>query len=136
MSDKNLETQTQMDAAKHNDVSSVTRRRPTFTPRTDIYETPENLVVLADMPGVDEGSVDIQVERNVLSLIGEIGAEEVGGRQIGYAEYEGGRYERQFTLSDEVDVHRIEASVKDGVLRIVLPKAEAAKPRKITVNAG
>jgi len=133
MPENNVETR---HAAPDKEQVSVAHKRLTYTPRTDIYETPDNLVVLADMPGVDEGSIDIQVERNVLSLIGEIKEEDVGGRQLGYSEYETGRYERQFTLSDEVNVTHIEASMKDGILRIVLPKAEAAKPRKITVKGG
>jgi len=131
MSETNVESQ---QTAPDKEQGSVAHKRPTYTPRTDIYETPDHLVVVADMPGVDESSIDIQVERNVLSLIGEIKEEDVGSRQLGYAEYETGRYERQFTLSDEVNVTKIEASMNDGVLKIVLPKAEAAKPRKITVK--
>lgn len=112
------------------------KRVRTLIPHTDIYERTDSLVVLVDLPGADEQSVEIHVERNLLSIGADVEAEAVPGHQPTYLEYESGRFERQFTLSDEVDCGRIEATVRDGVLRIVLPKAESAKPRKIEVRAG
>ena len=113
-----------------------TQARRVLTPGADVYENEDGLVVVADMPGVDEKSVDINVERNVLTIEGHVGPEQLDSYQLVYREYEPGDYRRAFILSDEVDVARIEASVKQGVLRIVLPKAEAAKPRKIAVKTG
>jgi HSP20 family protein len=107
-----------------------------YTPATDIYEREDSLVVVCDVPGVDEKSVDIQVERNLLTITATAEPEVVADHQSTYSEFEPGRFGRKFTLSDEVDCSRIEASVRDGVLRIVLPKAEAARPRKIQVRAG
>ncbi|MBI4864884.1 MAG: Hsp20/alpha crystallin family protein [Candidatus Riflebacteria bacterium] len=107
-----------------------------FVPRADILETQDALIVIADMPGVDEKSVDIQVERNLLTISGRTEAESYEGFQLGYQEFETGQFARQFALSDEVDVNRIEASVRNGVLEIRLPKVESVKPRKITVRAG
>lgn len=107
-----------------------------FVPRADIYEQADALVVIADMPGVNEKTVDINVEKNVLTVRGHVEPPVFEGFREAYREYEIGEYERAFTLSNAVDVNRIEASVKDGVLRIVLPKAEAAKPRKIKVTSG
>jgi HSP20 family molecular chaperone IbpA len=112
------------------------RKIPTLVPATDIFEQPDALVLIADMPGVDERDVDIQIEKNVLSLTGTVQAQTYGEHRLKYHEFETGRFERKFTLSDEIDASKIEASVKDGVLRIRLPKAEAAKPRKITVSRG
>lgn len=111
-------------------------REAVFVPGADILETNDSLIVIADMPGVDEKSVDIQVDHNVLTIAGRVGPENFEGFQLGYQEFETGSFERQFTLSDEVDVDRIEASVKDGVLQVRLPKVESARPRKIPVNAG
>ena len=113
-----------------------TRTRRVFIPRTDIYERPDALIVVADMPGVDQNSVDINIERRVLTITGRVEAPDVKDRRLSYAEYQIGDYERSFALSDEVDVSKIEATVSQGILRVVLPKAEHAKPRRIAVTAG
>jgi len=113
-----------------------TRSRRVFIPRTDIYERPDALVVVADMPGVDQNSVDVNVEKRVLTIAGRVESASSDQRRLSYAEYQTGDYERSFALSDEVDVSKIEASVSHGVLRIVLPKAAEAQPRRIAVTAG
>jgi len=105
-----------------------------YVPRVDIYETDDAVHVIADMPGVDEKSVDITLEKNVLSIYGEVNPDKPENYSLAYAEYEMGDYERKFTLSDEIDREKIEASVKDGVLRLVLPKAGPAKTRRIPVK--
>lgn len=118
MSDKQL-------MSKEHEQQVVAEGRPArqLTPAVDIYENDEAFVVLADMPGVVEESLQVQVERGVLSLEGQ--AEGAAGR-IGYR--------RQFRLSDRVDAAAAEAGLKDGVLTLRLPKSEAAKPRKIAVK--
>ena len=113
-----------------------TRERTVFLPRTDIYERDNALVLVADMPGVDENSVEINVEQRVLTITGRVTPQEVADHRLTYAEYEAGDFERSFTLSEEVDVDQIKATVKGGVLRLVMPKSEAAKPKKISVKAG
>ena len=113
-----------------------TRSRRVFIPRTDIYERPDALVVVADMPGVDQNSVDVNVEKRVLTIAGRVESASSDQRRLSYAEYQTGDYERSFALSDEVDVSKIKATVNCGVLRIVLPKAEEAQPRHIAVTAG
>jgi HSP20 family protein len=112
-----------------------TRARRAYIPRVDIYETDDSLVMLADMPGVDENSVDITLEKNVLSINGYLEPEQPDNYSLAYGEYEVGDYQRSFTLSDEIDRDKIEAIVKNGVLRLHLPKAGPAKTRKITVKA-
>ena len=87
------------------------------------------------MPGVDEKSIDITLEKSVLTLLGRVEQETHEGYCAAYVEYEAGDYERAFTLSDEIDRDRIEASVKNGVLRLTLPKAEPVKLRKINVKS-
>jgi HSP20 family molecular chaperone IbpA len=113
-----------------------TRAARVFSPQVDILERRDDIVVMADMPGVDEKSVDINLEKNVLTIYGAVEEEACVGQRPFYTEYGVGDYERIFTLSDEIDRDRIQATVKNGVLKVVLPKAEGAKSRKITVKAG
>jgi HSP20 family molecular chaperone IbpA len=112
-----------------------TTARKVFIPRVDICETRDAIVLLADMPGVDEKSIDVTLEKSVLTLLGRVEPETHEGYRAAYVEYETGDYERAFTLSDEIDRDRIEASVKNGVLRLTLPKAEPVKLRKINVKS-
>jgi HSP20 family molecular chaperone IbpA len=112
-----------------------TQARKVFVPRVDICETKDAIVLLADMPGVDEKSIDITLEKNVLTLMGRLEPETYEGYGAAYVEYDAGDYERAFTLSDEIDRDRIDASVKNGVLRLTLPKAEPVKLKKINVKS-
>jgi HSP20 family protein len=102
----------------------------------DIFESEGNITVLADMPGVASDDVTIDLQNNELKISGEV--EDRGSEKERYLlrEYNTGRFHRHFTLSDRIDQNKITASMKDGVLRLVLPKAEKAKPRRIEVKAG
>lgn len=128
-----------MDIQKQADVPSEemerTRSRRAFIPRADIYETDNEIIVLADVPGANENNVDITLEKNVLSITAYIDPTRTGEYEIAYAEYEEGDYQRSFRLSDEIDREKIEASVSDGVLRLRLPKAEKATAKKISVKS-
>jgi HSP20 family molecular chaperone IbpA len=108
--------------------------RPVFLPPADIYETKESIVVLAEMPGVPPEGIDLTLERRVLTIRGRSASGEHNGYQRVYNEYAGGDYERVFTLSENIDRDRIEARLKDGVLHLVLPKAETAKARRIELK--
>lgn len=112
-----------------------TRDRLAFVPRVDIYESGEAITVIADMPGVDAESVDIMLENNVLTINGYVEPVQPEGHTLAYAEYRTGDYQRAFTLSDQVDRDGIEASVKDGVLKVHLPKITEARLRKIPIKA-
>ena len=119
--------------------AAQTERAPerlVFSPRADVYETGEEIVVMADMPGVQEGSVDITLEKNVLTIQGKVSNPTHEGYRLAYGEFEDGDYKRSFALSEGVDRDRIEATVRDGGLRLVLPKAKEAAARKIPVKAG
>jgi len=113
-----------------------TRDRRVFSPRTDIIESGDRYLVVADIPGADESSVNITLEKNVLSI--EAHTESAGpeGYSLVLSEFGLGDYARSFVLSDQIDREKIEASVKDGVLRLVLPKAGPAKAHNIKVIAG
>jgi len=123
------EAQTPMEAER-------TRNQKVYAPAVDIYEAKEAMVVIADMPGVDDKSVDITLDKNVLTITGTVEPASYKGYSIVHAEYDVGDYERAFTISDEVDRDRIEASVKNGVVRLTLPKAERVKAKKIAVKTG
>lgn len=111
-----------------------TRTRRVFIPKVDIYEEGDTVYLLADMPGVDQDSIDITLEKNILTINGYV-SDEMEDYGLAYSEYRVGDYERTFALSDEVDRNQIEASVSDGVLKLTLPKAEEAKARKISVRS-
>jgi len=105
-----------------------------FVPPSDIYETNDSIVVLAEMPGVGPDGIDITLERRVLTIRGHGAGNDHREYQRVYSEYTDGDYERVFTLSDNIDRDRIEATLQDGVLHLVLPKAETAKPRRINLK--
>jgi HSP20 family protein len=112
-----------------------TRGTRTFAPPADIYETENSVCLLADMPGVEQGDVDIMLEKNLLTIRGKVTETVPDNHELLYAEYSVGDYERTFALSDEVSRDNIVATLKNGVLRLTLPKAEEAKARKIAVLA-
>jgi HSP20 family protein len=102
------------------------------TPAVDIYETPEGLIVKADLPGVAKDGLDLRVENNLLTIRGR--AAHTAPGELLYREYELASFFRQFELSDKVDQLKISAELKNGVLTLNLPKAEEAKPRRIDVH--
>lgn len=112
------------------------RDRTRYLPKSDIYETEEDYNLVMDMPGVDEESIDITLEKNTLTINGFTSVEGPEGYSLARAEYEIGDYERSFRLTDQIDRENIEAAYENGVLRLTLPKAEEAKTRKIAVKTG
>ncbi|MBI1320950.1 MAG: Hsp20 family protein [Candidatus Hydrogenedens sp.] len=113
-----------------------TRSVPVFAPATDIYETKAGLVLVAEIPGADPDSIEVTFDRNVLRLTARSKMAAPAGHSLIHAEYRDGDYERSFVLPVEIDAERIEATVKDGLLRLVLPRSEPAPAKKIAVKAG
>jgi HSP20 family molecular chaperone IbpA len=111
-----------------------TRPGLVFTPAVDIFETEKEITLLADMPGVKAADLDIDLHDNLLTLDGDVKIPEGDEEVDVIREYRIGKYYRQFSVSELIDQAKIEAELKDGVLRLRLPKAEAAKPRKISVK--
>jgi HSP20 family protein len=105
-----------------------------FMPTADIFEDDNALTVILEMPGVDKGQVDINVEAGLLNIDGRLDFSKYEGMQPVYTEYNIGHYRRSFSLPSKIDQNRIGAEMKDGVLTITIPKAEEAKPRKISVS--
>ena len=112
-----------------------TRECQCFVPRSDIYELDDQIIIVADVPGVSEKSVEITLEKDILTINAYVELVEWEGYSLSYAEYGIGDYQRSFRLPDQIDRDNIEAVLKDGVLRLFLPKAPQAKTRKIEVKA-
>ena len=107
---------------------------PVYVPRVDVRETAEAFVVVADLPGADEKSVEATVQKRVLTIEGWTQLEKPqGGEELG-REFGAGRFRRDFTLPDAVDPERIQARVKNGVLTVTIPKKDEVKARKIQVT--
>ena len=105
-----------------------------FLPNTDIFETEDALTLVLEMPGVDRGNIDVSVENGVLTVEGKINFDKYEGLQPVYSEYNIGPYRRSFRISSRIDQDKIKAEIRDGVITLVLPKAEQAKPRRIEVS--
>ena len=105
-----------------------------FLPTADIYETNDALNVVLEMPGVEKSSVEVRVEDGVLKIDGRLDFSKYQGLQPLYTEYNVGHYSRSFRLSSKIDQNKIAPELKDGVLALVLPKVEEAKPRTIQVK--
>ena len=113
-----------------------TRSRPTFRPRVDILESDAGLVLIADMPGATSEGLDIVLDRGQLTIRAHVDDGPPEGMSAIYREYDLGDWERSFTLSGDVDVEKIKADLKNGVLTIALPKAPEPETKRIQVKAG
>ena len=106
----------------------------TFIPAADIYETPSELKVVLEMPGIVKNNVEISLHDGALHVEGRLDLSKYAGLQPLYTEYNVGHYARSFQLSGKIDQSKIAAEMKDGVLSLTLPKVEEAKPRTIRVK--
>lgn len=127
-------SEVQASAARQRPEAST--EEPTFLPPADIFETDSAIIMLLDMPGADPEGLDVQLEKRVLSIFARSKAftPPEGYAEL-YSEFETGNYRRAFTLSDEIDRDKIEASLKNGVLRLTLPKTAPSPAKKIAVKA-
>ncbi len=128
MSDKKLTVQNNRD-----ELQETTRDRHYITPAVDIYESDDVLTLVADLPGIDKEALDINVDQGVLTLSARLAARTE--EKSLYHEFEPSGYHRQFRLHEEFDAAKADAKLKNGVLTLKLPKAEAARPQKIAVKA-
>ena len=112
-----------------------TRDHRCYIPKTDIYETENEIILIADVPGADQDSVNVTLEKNVLSINALVDNDIPAGYERIYSEYESGDFQRSFHLSDEIDQKKIKAVVSNGELCLHLPKAEPVKAKKIVVKA-
>lgn len=107
--------------------------RRAYVPAVDLIDSDKEVILIADIPGVPEGAVDLTIEKNILTLTAVPADGVIAGKKLAYSEYGVGEYKRSFSLSEEVDKENISATLKDGVLRIRLPKSTPVT-KKISVS--
>jgi HSP20 family protein len=132
------ENRTDLQKAESGRLSTVpehTRPGPVYSPSVDIFENEASIFVLADLPGVKPGDLKIDLRESVLTLVGRVSEPEGSAEVNVLREYESGTFFRQFTLGETIERSKIDAKLKDGVLRLELPKLERARPRQIAVRA-
>jgi HSP20 family protein len=105
-----------------------------FSPYTDIHETDRAVIVSMEIPGVDKNSIDLQLEKGVLTVKGTVDGTKYASLRPIYSEYHVGNFVRTFTVSSKIDAAAISANVADGVLTVELPKVKEALARRIAVN--
>jgi len=130
------QTRHEMAPRQKQEISGAETTRPgrVFEPEVDIFESEDAIVVLADMPGVDPGGLDVDLRDNLLTITGTVRLEQKDDERVLAREFEAGSFYRQFRLSNAVDQGRIDAALDAGVLRLTLPKAETHKPRKVEIR--
>lgn len=114
--------------------AETTRSQPRFSPPTDIVETGEAILLLLDMPGADPDTLDVTLDHRVLNITAHSTSSAPDGYAAAFIEYAEGDYERRFIVSEDVDEEHIEAALKDGVLRLKLPKVSPSPAKKISVT--
>ncbi|MEJ6022642.1 Hsp20/alpha crystallin family protein [Ramlibacter sp. PS4R-6] len=112
------------------------REQPAVVPPVDVFEDESGITLLADLPGVSRDRLGVRVDGDTLTLEATAALEGPIEMELIYNEAPFPSYRRSFTLSRELDTSRIDASLKDGVLRLSIPKLEEAKPRRIEVRVG
>ena len=131
MSPQELQVQEKREVERQQEATVPARA---FLPSTDIFESDDVLTIVMEMPGVGREDVDVNVENGVLRVEGRLDFSKYEGMQPVYTEYNIGHYRRSFSLSSKIEQDRISAQMQDGVLTLLLPKAEEAKPRRISVG--
>jgi len=122
--------------SENTDTIERTRSGKVFVPAVDIFETENDVIVMADMPGANEKSIEITLEQNVLTIQARVEEYAPEGFDLQYREYDTGDYQRSFNLPDTINRDKIDAKFTNGVLKLILPKTEPAKPKKIEVKVG
>jgi HSP20 family protein len=124
-------------AASNESSASPERLRPgaTLTPPADILEKGDTAIVYLDVPGADASGLDVTLERRILTISARVTSPAPEGYAPAYIEFRDGVYERRFAFSDQMDGGRIDAALKDGVLRLTIPKSPDAGAKKIAVKA-
>ena len=114
----------------------TTRPGPVFRPEVDILEREDGFVIYADLPGVDDKTIDVRLDQGALTLDAQLATLHESGWTPLHAEYRTGSYHREFRLSEGIDASRVSARMHNGVLELQLPKSAEHRPRAIPVQAG
>jgi HSP20 family molecular chaperone IbpA len=134
MTDKTKEIQKK--EAGETDLVERTRATKIYNPDVDIIEGKDKILLIADMPGVNENSVEVTLDDNVLTIYGGVDWKLPEKMKLTHAEYGVGDYQRIFTIAGDINTEKIQANVKNGVLRLLMPKNDTPKMRKIPVKGG
>ncbi len=128
-------TTQELNVRNKQEVTGAEHTRPgrAYVPDVDICETRDGIWLWADMPGVDDKSVDVKLADGVLSIEGQVSLKDYDNLTPMYTEYNVGNFARRFTVSSDIDAEHIKARLANGVLEVELPKAARAKPRRIEV---
>lgn len=126
--------------SERTEVSKTTQQQPSrneaaLMPPVDVIEDAAGITLFADLPGVSKDKLSLQVEGDALTIEGEVSLPTPEGLEASYAEVGLPRYRRVFTLSKELDAGKVSAELNHGVLKLRIPKAEHAKPRRIEIQA-
>jgi len=125
-----------MNTVTPRDNTRAQRAEPALLPPVDVIEDSSGITLYADMPGVPKDRLQLRVEGDQLTLEGEMVLPVPAGTEPSHAEVQLSRYRRTFTLSKELDADKVSAELSQGVLRVRIPKAEHAQPRRISVQLG
>lgn len=132
MTEKELQMQQKKEVQQSGEPTRPIRQ---FVPSVDIYESSDTVGLFVEMPGVDYKGIDIDLDDGTLTITGTMKDMEIENENILMKEYESGQYVRKFSISETIDQEKITASMRNGMLKLTLPKVEPAKPRKIDVKA-
>jgi HSP20 family protein len=122
-------------ATTNGSVSEAQASGPIFIPPTDILEKGSTVIMLLDVPGADPASLEVTLEKRMLTISAKLTSSVPEGYAPAYSEFQDGTYERRFIFSDRMDGEHIDATLKDGVLRLTVPKAPETGAKKIAVSA-
>lgn len=125
---------TQEVTRRQDDKAAATREEPALLPQVDVIEDPSGITLYADLPGVPKDKLDIRVDGETLLIEAELGLQLPADLEASHAEVRRKAYRRAFTLSRELDAEKVAADFSNGVLRLNIPKAAHAQPRRITVQ--
>jgi HSP20 family protein len=127
---------TEVATSEHGQATGQEERRAAMMPAVDVVEDDTGISLVADLPGVSNDKLTVRVEGENLLIEGELALDTPEGMEATYAEIQVPRFRRVFTLSRELDTSKCDAALKDGVLRLRIPKVEHAQPRRIEVKLG
>ena len=136
MTPREMENRAKQEVQTQDASREQTRPGRYFIPEVDIFESAEGLRLWADMPGVDEKDVEVTLQNGMLTIEGLVSMDLYRNLRPVYTEYNVGNYYRQFVVNEDIDASKIQASIRNGVFEVALPKAETARPRRIEVQAG
>ena len=133
MKTKEITKRSKKPISRHEHV--ITEEGVWFVPAADIHETEQGLFIQVDMPGCNDKNITLDLQGEELVMTGHVGYEEEKDENVLYSEYDVGHYHRHFLLSSEFDPEKVDASMKEGVLTIKVPRIENLTPKRLTVKA-